>query len=313
MRRSARFVFGVAALSALGWLGACQGDSAGPNGGVDPDPTDDADTVTLNASNALSGASIASLSLTHPADVRMAAQVQDGPVTYISLKPGTVANGLTVVISNPRLGGTVTAAVTDGGFDPIPVRASAGDVIEIAVATATGERRFSVRVPPNRDPKVVRTVPPRGKTAVPLNANIVIVFSEPVAEGTLTPTTVQVLRGGTAIAGTARLLEGSTTAAVFDPSEALEPNTVYKLVVNRGVTDLAGDSLSARVVRDFTTGSALAQTVNHVRVRPDSLAIAVGDQAQLIATAIDFNGNPIDGLPIAWSSQNSAVASVSAA
>src|SRR5687768_10825198 len=128
MRRSARIVFGIAAFSALGWLGACQGDSSGPSGGVDPDPTEDADTVTLNASNALPGASVASLSGTSQADGGMAAQVQDGPVTYISLKPGTVANGVRVVISNPRLGGTVTAAVTDGGFDPVPVRASAGDV-----------------------------------------------------------------------------------------------------------------------------------------------------------------------------------------
>src|SRR5213592_787119 len=50
---------------------------------------------------------------------------------YISLAPGTIPDGATVTISNARTTRVVTAAIIDGGFDPVPVQAIAGDTVKV--------------------------------------------------------------------------------------------------------------------------------------------------------------------------------------
>lgn len=50
-----------------------------------------------------------------------------------------------------------------------------------------------------------------------------------------------------------------------------------------------------------------------IEVSPPSVTIEVGESEQLIATALDDNGQPIDGAEFSWSSLNTSVVSVSAA
>ncbi len=54
-------------------------------------------------------------------------------VAYVSLPPGSLPNAVSVTIRNVSAGNTQTrpVAFVDGGFDPIPVAAQAGDELEI--------------------------------------------------------------------------------------------------------------------------------------------------------------------------------------
>ncbi|MGH9896733.1 MAG: Ig-like domain-containing protein, partial [bacterium] len=212
----------------------------------------------------------------------------------------------------------MTTAVTEGGFDPVPVTAAAGDTldIEVQVSGSTSPVAFNYIVPALARPIVVRTDPPPRKRDVPLNANLVIVFSEPVDGRSLTASSVQLLRGATPVAGTVSLLQGVTAAVVFDPSEPLDANTDYRLVVTEGVKDLDGDPLSGPIVVEFTSGMTFVMRVDSVSVLPDSTALVVGSQVQLATLLLampDTNGFmfPIVGQPLAWSSDNPAVATVS--
>src|SRR5207237_997939 len=84
-----------------------------------------------------------------------------------------------------------------------------------AIQTTEGSVIATVNtsVPSRRPPKIVRTIPGRGKTGVPLNKNIVVVFTEPVAESSLAAS-VKLFRGNAAVSGTAAILQGTSAAVV---------------------------------------------------------------------------------------------------
>jgi alpha-tubulin suppressor-like RCC1 family protein len=235
-------------------------------------------------------------------------------VAYVSLAPGTVPTGARASVRRVGDAASVTTAVTDGGFDPVPVIAQAGDSIDVTVTDADGAVVLQqlVLVAAARPPIIVRTDPPPRKRDVPLNASVVIVFSEPMNAATLNPSSVQLLRGTTPVAGTVSLLEGTATAAVFTPDAALDANTDYQLVVTQAVRDLDGDALAADTTVEFTTGTVLAGSVASVSVAPDSLEVLVGTQFQLTAVATDSQGLPLSGRPITWTSGDALVATVSA-
>src|SRR5712692_1455215 len=300
----------LALLTALGWLGGC---SDGPPGlhSEDPGGVVVPPSQGLIVSDPVPAAVLA-------AEVGAALAPAGGAgdsVAYVSLAPGTAPRGSLAIVR--RVGGaaTLTTTVLDGGFDPVPVGARAGDSVEVVVTDASGGTVLQVRaeVLLARPPVVVRTDPPRKKTDVPVNAALVVVFSEPVAAGSLTPTSVQLLRGTTSIVGTVSPLQGTATAAVFTPAAPLDPNTVYQLAVTRGVRDLEGDALAADTSVEFTTGTTTVGPATRVTVLPDTVAVAIGSQVQLTPAARDTAGTPIVGRPFTWSTDNPAVASVSPA
>jgi alpha-tubulin suppressor-like RCC1 family protein len=236
----------------------------------------------------------------------------EADVAYISMPPNSFPDGVLAAVHNSRGGGTVTAAVIDGGFDALPIAAAAGDVVEIEIRNAGGAAPVmaSYKVPDRRKPRVIRTAPGRGKTDVPLNANIVVVFSEPIAPSTLS-SSVQLLKDGNPVLGAVHLIEGVTAAAVFEPASPLEANASYQLVVTQGVSDLQGDALDARVATDFTTGASVAEPATVVTVLPDTTAVVIGSMAQLVAEARDTNGTLIVGRSVEWTSEDVSVATVS--
>lgn len=295
----------VALLGLLALLSGCSGDHniTGPN-----------------------GVSLEGLILSHPvpppaaaaqlvAAFRGALAGEHGAdsVVYASLVPGTAPTGVTATVRALTSGASVTTAVQGGGFDPVPVTARVGDTVAIAVGDASGAIVFGVEaaVTPIRRIKVVRTDPAPGKRDQPLNANIVIVFSDPVDASTLTASSVQLFRGTAPVAGTVGLLSGSATAVVFSPSQLLDPNTDYRLVVTQAVRDETGDALAENATVDFTTGTTTVGLAYVVSVVPDTTALSTGSQVQLIAVVHDSSGASIAGRPVAWSSGNPAVATVS--
>jgi alpha-tubulin suppressor-like RCC1 family protein len=233
-------------------------------------------------------------------------------VVYVSLAPGSVPDGLQATIRDQATGQTVTTSVADGGFDPVALPASVGDTVTVEITRSGSTDVLRVVVTARRPPVVVRTEPRRGKTDVPVNSTIIIVFSEPIDATSLTTSSVRLWRGATAVAGTVQPLEGSATSAVFTPAALLDPNTDYRLEVTRAVRNLTGDALEAAVIVDFTTGATVLGALTSVSVIPDGLGVFVGSRFQMTAIARDDRGNTVAGRPVAWASSDPAVVSVSA-
>ena len=308
-RPGARLTSVWIAIAGLLWSGACRDRAGVTEVSIQVPNTDlSADSMPVVSEPAAMSSSSRSASL---ASVPLQLGGAGDAVAYVSLRPGTLPGGETVILRRRGSTSPVTAAMEDGGFDPVPLAAAEGDTVDAEVTLARGTTvHFSMRVPRTRRPRVVRTYPPPKKRDVALNTNIVIVFSEPIAGNTLTSSSVQLFRGTTAVAGTVSLLAGSATSAVFAPRSALEPSTEYRLVVSEDVRDLRGDALEARMTLDFATGTTFNEVAASVSV-PDSVVLGDGWQTQLFATARDSSGTPIPGVPIAWSSDNAAVATVS--
>ncbi len=289
----------LAVLIALGWVGACS-EGIAPNselslgqGVVVSDPT------APLAVGAQGGGS---------APLPAAAAESDN-LTYASLLPGTVPQGYTASVRSLTAGSLVWTTVRDGGFTPVAVTAAVGDTIEIVVRDAAGAVVYQARTPVAavRAPIVVRTYPPPRKRDVPLNAALVIVFSEPVDEATLSPSSVRLVRGAPSVpvAGTVRLLQGAGTGAVFTPAAPLVPNTAYRLIVTRAVRDLDGDILQAGATVAFTTGQSSTGPAASLTVSPDTVYMTAGTTTyQMTATVWDAAGNVLIDQPVTWSTSD---------
>jgi TolB protein len=236
-------------------------------------------------------------------------------VVYVSLAPGMVSTGSRANVRRVGDAASLTTAVTDGGFDPVPVPAQTGDSIDVVVTDAGGTAVFEQRVfvTAARPPVIVRTEPPVGKRDVPLNAAMVIVFSEPVEGSSLNTSSVQLFKGHSPVAGTVGLLRGAATSAVFTPAASLDPNTDYRLIVTKAVQDLQRETLVSADTVDFTTGTTIAGPPVRVSIIPRTATLLPQRQIQLVLdTLTDAHGTLLAGLPISWVSANPSVATVDA-
>lgn len=176
---------------------------------------------------------------------------------FVSLRSGTLpASAALATILHPASGMAINAPVVDLGLDPVAVQAAVGDDISVVVRgdDAAILRTFSATVPAFHRPYVVRTIPARGKKAVPLNARIVIVFSEPVT--TSSSAGIRLLSNGAPVAGRAEIATDGLRAE-FHPGQMLQPNSDYVLSVS-AVTDLRGEALQQPATAEFSTGSSIA-------------------------------------------------------
>ncbi len=228
-------------LGAMVWT-ACLDDPGGPETPQPPAGLVVSDPVAAGAARVALGASFT------VAD-------EEGSVVYVSLVPGTEPRGVTATVRALTSDSTLTTAVRDGGFDPVPLVAQVGDTIEVIVRDASGDVVLPARIAVARvgRPIVVRTDPPPKKRDVPLNSVMVVVFSEPIDAATLTSATLQVQLGTTPISGQLSLIGPENLTAAFVPDAPLTPGTDYQLVVTQGVRDLDGQSLEAAVTAEFTT------------------------------------------------------------
>jgi len=298
---SARFV--LAALIALEWLGGCSDNPEGPDcAGTCPPPS-------MVISDPSPAAGIVSGALGAAARSNEAGD----SIVYVSLAPGTAPTGFRVTVRSAASGTTVTTGVRDGGFDPVPVFAKAGDAVEVIVRDGSQAIVFQTVavVAAARPPIVVRTEPPPRKRDVPLNASMVIAFSEPVASGTLGPSSIQLFRGDTPVEGSVSLLPGTGAAAAFTPVAPLTANTDYRLVVAQAVRDLDGDALEAGVTVEFTTGQSSTGSAVSITLSPDTVRITTGVTYQMTATVRDAAGNILTDQPVTWATNDSSGLTVS--
>jgi|SRR5437667_76931 len=243
-RRGATWLTLVGVLS----VGACHGD--GPLAPPPPPPLREV-VVSNPVTRTSSGVSRPAIPL---------AQAATAETTYVSLPPGTAPTGDLATIRNLRTDSTVEAPVGDGGFDPVAVSAAVGDTIEVVVRDQDGTIVHSVRaaVAAKRPPILIRTNPASLKRDVPLNASIVIVFSEPIDSASVTGETVQLRRGSVIVDGERRFRDSAHTTLVFTPAALLAPATTYELVITRGIRDLEGDALESEFTVEFTTAATAA-------------------------------------------------------
>ena len=176
-------------------------------------------------------------------------------IVFVSLPPNSFPNGTAVEIQTRGKEARASAPMVDGGFDPVPVEAGAGDTLDIRIQLVAGEAplEFYSVVPPSIPPVIVRTDPPPQKRDVPLNALMLVVFSEPIDAATLTASSLQLLLDGVPIAGAVGFADEGHLMATFTPAAALAPEVEYKLRVTRDVKDLSGESLQAAVSVTFAT------------------------------------------------------------
>lgn len=188
------------------------------------------------------------------ADAALAAGAQG--MVYVSADPGTFLDALSATVTNPATGESVTAEIVDGGFDPVAIPGSPGDELEISAHYGDGTSvRYRSTVPARKRPRVVRTRPSKDAVGVPLNANIVVVLSEPVDPSTVTLETIRLLHDGVAVAATLTL-DAEGLQAELVPDVSLSPQSAYTLDITTGIVDLGGDPLEKAVAVSFTTASA---------------------------------------------------------
>lgn len=285
----------VVGLAAGFWIAGCQSDT-GTEPVVPPPPPGPpvaSDPVVVPARSVRT-----SLSPTSTLDI---------DVAYIALPPGSAPDGRSATIRNLRTTETVEVTVAEGGFDPTPISAVAGDSIQIVVRDDGGSVVLEpiLLVVPRRPPVVVRTNPPPRKRDVPLNSRITIVFSEPIDASTVNASTVQLRVGSRLVAGTLVFRDSDHVAVIFIPNAPLSPSTTYTLDVSGQVRDLDGDLLETPVTVEFTTASSAAyeeffveggdgkvdQWINDsVRGTGDSVLILQNVQV------VDGSGTGIEGL-----------------
>ena len=234
----------LAGLSACGGflLAGCSSDESVTN----PQPEENSgpalvsDPVALGAGDAVANGIFATLAA-------------DTDFSFTALLPGEYPAGETVEILNQRTGNRISASMLEGGLDPVGIPADVGDVLEIAVlAGPTLLARWFYPVPERKPPVVVRTQPPEGKTKVPLNLSIVVVFSEPIDAGSVRSESFTLRRDGEPVPGEIRILDGGLRAE-FTPDEELRRSTQYTIALTTDVDDLSGDRLEAAYEASFTT------------------------------------------------------------
>ena len=218
----------------------------------------------------------------------MGAAAGSDSLVYVSMLPGSVARGEKATVQSLATRQVVTVTMADGGFDPMPLAAAVGDTLEVEVTMPAGVELYFATVPPHRPPSLVRTDPPKGKTDVPLNTQIVIVFSDPIDPSTLSGA-VQLLNGSTVVAGIVTL-SPSGLIANFAPDSTLAPRTSYQLVVDTTLRNSRGESLDSAVHVVFTTGVTLLRAATFdVSAVPGS--VEVGEPVPYTISAKDASGN----------------------
>jgi hypothetical protein len=155
-------------------------------------------------------------------------------------------------VLKPNLGYTLTITTDLRNTDGMPLHQSFSGSFVTGGATDT--------VSP-----MVMSVPVDGATGVPINTNLVLIFSEPMNPTTLNASTIVVTNNGVPVSGTISL-NGINTITTFDPSSNFLPDSSVNVTVSSRVTDRAGNPVvgSGGVGTDFIISFATATTADNV-------------------------------------------------
>jgi len=102
-------------------------------------------------------------------------------------------------------------------------------------------------------PTVTVSDPVNSTIGVALNRPVVITFSEPIDQTSVTPLTFMVSQGTTNVPGT---ITTTATTATFTPTSNYLSTTTYNVSLTTGVKDVAGNALASGFTTSFTTTAA---------------------------------------------------------
>jgi len=119
---------------------------------------------------------------------------------------------------------------------------------------------FDTTVPPDVTPPTVQSISPaNGASGVGSGTNVTAVFSEPMHAATIGGGTFELRDSSNVLVPAAVTYDLATLTATLDPAAPLTLGTTYTATVkggSSGVTDLAGNALTADVTTSFTVVAA---------------------------------------------------------
>jgi N-acetylneuraminic acid mutarotase len=182
-----------------------------------------------------------------------------------AMDPTSVSHGaITLQDSGGNLvGGTVSPSNPRGAiFDPsaslaamttytATVGAGLRDAVGNAMVAPHVWSFTTGLVPDTTRPTVVSTSPPTDSTCAGPDTRLTATFSESINSTTVNTGTFTVTQGGNTVFGT--ISAPSSTSFTFAPNSGLGYSTAYTATLTTQIRDLAGNSLSANHVWNFTT------------------------------------------------------------
>ena len=139
--------------------------------------------------------------------------------------------------------------------------------------------------PDTSAPIITSTEPDNNMTGVALNSMVTATFNETMDPLTISSNSFVVLGPGSSEVTGSVTYAGPSFTAVFTPSEAFDPNTIYTATIMPLASDQAGNGLVSAYIWSFTTGAAAdvsAPTV--ISTNPLDLGVDVGVGSSVTAT-----------------------------
>lgn len=133
-------------------------------------------------------------------------------------------------------------------------------------------------------PTILSVVPADGATAIELNTNVVVTFSEPIDAASVSTSSFTV----GSVAGT---IQVAGAVATFDPTDSYSAGSSLSVNLSTSVADLAGNSLSAPFSSSFTTRDGLPTMAD----AGTDMEAAAG-----ASVTLDGSGSEGEGLSYAW-------------
>jgi hypothetical protein len=158
-------------------------------------------------------------------------------------------------------------------------------------------------------PSVVSTYPVKNDTSIALDANIIAKFSTPMQASTITATSFTLKKGTASVAG---VISYADSTATFNPTEKMDPSTVYQGMVTIEARDLAGNPLKANYVFNFTSGLAPDVTPPTVTLfDPLNSATGVATSKSVVVTFSEaMNPSTINATTFTLKQETTAIAGV---
>ena len=183
---------------------------------------------------------------------------QDIAAIFNKLMNATTINTSNFIVKqgNTAVAGTVSYTGKTATF--VPTSPLAVSTIYTATITTGVKDSSGNNIPVNytwnfttsNAPVVIYTDPASGATNVALKKVIIASFSTAMDPATINGTTVFLKQGTNIVAGTVSYVG---TTAVFTPTAALIPNTLYTGTVTASVKDILGNMMGSNYTWNFTT------------------------------------------------------------
>jgi hypothetical protein len=167
-----------------------------------------------------------------------------------TISPASGAIGLQAMIPMNSSGGVLTSITGPSG--PVAVTASTIKGLSYAFFSAAAGTYTATYAADTTPPSVTSTSPANGATGVSQGANVTATFSEGMDPSTITTSSFFLLDSSNAIVAATVSYDASSRVANLKPNAAFTASATYAATITTGVTDLAGNALTANHSWSFT-------------------------------------------------------------